>query len=71
MRNATAGFALENARTTPMPIMEAIKPVEASAKGNDINAARPCYTLSPGAISPIATAARVDAMAIEAIIEPQ
>ena len=71
MRSASAGLELERARTMPMPMMEQIKPVEAIAKGRNISAARPSPSAMPGASMATPPAARVEAMAMVAIIEPQ
>jgi len=64
MRNAFSGDLLELTLTMRIPAMEHIRPSEASASGSDIMAPRP----------PMASAAAtaiVEAIAIEAIIEPQ
>ena len=54
-----------------MPMMEQIRPVEASARGRNIRAALPSPSDMPGASEPTAAAARVAAMAMVAIMEPQ
>ena len=71
MRNASAGLELERERTIPMPTMEQMSPVEASANGRNISAARPSPSAMPGASAATAAAARVDAIAMVAIMEPQ
>ena len=71
IRNATAGFALEKPRTMPIPIIDAINPVEARANGKNINAARASPSLAPGTSAAREPTARVDAIAMVAIIEPQ
>ena len=71
MRKATAGLALEKLRTMPIPIMDAIKPVEAKANGKNISAERASPSLAPGTNTFKEPKARVDAMAMVAIIEPQ
>ena len=64
MRSAFSGDLLELTLTIRMPAMEHIRPREASASGRDIIASRP-----PSAS--VAATAMVDAMAMDAIIEPQ
>ena len=60
LRRAASGAAEERARTMMMPATDANKPMVARARGNAIMA--PCCS---------AVSAMVDAMAIQAIIEPQ
>ena len=60
LRSAASGAAEERARTIRMPATEASKPMLARAKGNAIMA------LCSAAVS-----AMVEAIAIQAIMEPQ
>ena len=60
LRRAASGAAAERARTIKMPATEASRPMVARARGKAIMA--PCCS---------ALRAMVDAMAIQAIIEPQ
>ena len=71
IRRATAGLALEKARTMPIPMTEATKPVDAKAKGKNISAARASPSLAPGTSRFKDPSAKVDAIAMVAIIEPQ
>ena len=70
MRSASAGAELDRERTMPMPMIEQISPVEAIAKGRNISAARPSSPM-PGAKRSKAVMARVEAMAMVAIMDPQ
>ena len=71
IRNASAAFEDERLRTMPIPIIEQMSPVDASASGRNMRAerasasARPVVRLS-SVISP-----SVAAMAMDAIIAPQ
>ena len=62
---ADSGDLFEDNLTNKIPRIEQINPSEASAKGRDINSAR----FPPSEVRP--SIARVEAIAIVAIIEPQ
>ena len=53
-----------------MPMIEQINPVEAIAQGQEHQGRRPCSPM-PGANRSKAVMARVEAMAMVAIMEPQ
>ncbi len=66
MRKATSGAFAEDIRTNNMPRIEQINPVEAKARGANINISR-----LPPAIVFTAATDKVAPMAMVAIIEPQ
>ena len=70
-RSARAGFEEERLRTMAMPMIEQMRPVDASASGRNMSAARASASAKPVVKPSRTTAPRVAAMAMDAIMAPQ
>ena len=71
-RSAFSGGMVVAMRTIRTPISEQTRPVEASIRGSPMRLARKASPISvPPSLLSISPTAMVDAMAIEAIMEPQ
>ena len=71
IRRASAAFEAERLRTMPMPMIEQMRPVEASASGRNINADRASASARPVVRLSSVTSPKVAAMAMDAIMAPQ